>query len=155
MNKSGFTLMELVIAAAVLAGALLGLLGVYLNCFNLNESTKNLTLAINGAQQKLEQIHNLRDLGTARPAGNYSESLSNFPAEHSVAINIFDNGSDPDGISNNDLFWIGISVSWKQKGGRIIGEDDNLNGNLDAGEDDNGNGILDSPAQLVTLLTEI
>ena len=42
-------------------------------------------------------------------------------------------------------------VSWKQGNGRIIGEDSNLNGQLDAGEDKNGNGSLDSLVQFVTL----
>ena len=161
MNKSAFTLMELMIAAAVLSIALLGLLGVFTRCFGLNETAKNLTIAINGAQEKLEQIRNLRDAGTPRPAGHYSENVSNFPVQHRVAIDIFDDGTDPDGISNSDLFWISVSVSWKQKGGRIIGEDNGsgggipLNGGIpDGTEDANINQILDSPAQIITLMSK-
>lgn len=41
----------------------------------------------------------------------------------------------------------------KQKYRRVVGEDQNLNGVLDAGEDVNGNGKIDSSIVLKTLLT--
>jgi len=44
-----------------------------------------------------------------------------------------------------------VSVCWRQKN-RVIGEDKNLNGALDAGEDANGNKIIDSPVELTTLI---
>jgi len=47
-----------------------------------------------------------------------------------------------------------LTVSWKQRDGRIIGEDLNLNGILDAGEDANSNGRLDSPSELRSLISE-
>ena len=50
-----------------------------------------------------------------------------------------------------ELLRITISVCWNQRN-RIIGEDRNLNGVLEAGEDANSNGIIDSPVQLVTLV---
>ena len=52
--------------------------------------------------------------------------------------------------SDPDLYQITVSFCFATKNGRVIGEDDDLDGNLDAGEDDNGNGIIDSPVQLVT-----
>ena len=48
-----------------------------------------------------------------------------------------------------EFLLVTISVCWRQ-GSRIIGEDLNLNGALDAGEDTNGNGIIDSTVELVT-----
>lgn len=37
-----------------------------------------------------------------------------------------------------------IAVCWKGKGGRLVGEDLNLNGTLDASEDLNANNLIDS-----------
>ncbi|MBU3933384.1 MAG: prepilin-type N-terminal cleavage/methylation domain-containing protein [Candidatus Omnitrophica bacterium] len=147
MKRGGFTLLEVMIAAAVLVVALLGLLGVFTNCFGLNETARNLTIAINGAQERLEQIRNA-DFGTI---------IANYNGPFNV--------SGLDGIgrvdatyvagSNNNLIDTRVVICWRQGRNRIIGEDINLNGNLDAGEDVNPtNGSLDSPAQLVTLITE-
>lgn len=45
-----------------------------------------------------------------------------------------------------------VVVSWKQRLGRIIGEDINLNGELDTGEDKTGghSGELDSPCEIIS-----
>jgi hypothetical protein len=53
--------------------------------------------------------------------------------------------------TNPELLQVTISVCWRQ-GNRVIGEDTNLNGQLDAGEVDNGNNIIDSPVQIVTII---
>jgi len=50
------------------------------------------------------------------------------------------------------LFKIKITCSWQEREGRVIGEDKNLNGQLDTGEDTNGNGELDSPLQIVSYI---
>lgn len=55
-NNSGFTLLELMIGAAVLIIALVGLIAAYIGCFALNESAKNLTIATNHAQCVMEEI---------------------------------------------------------------------------------------------------
>jgi len=51
--------------------------------------------------------------------------------------------------TNPELLEVTVSVCWQQVL-RVIGEDKNLNGVLDAGEDTNGNGKIDSSVQLVT-----
>jgi hypothetical protein len=53
--------------------------------------------------------------------------------------------------TNPELLQATVSVCWRQKN-RVIGEDKNLNGALDAGEDANGNKIIDSPVELTTLI---
>ena len=50
-------------------------------------------------------------------------------------------------LSFGQFLLVTVSFSWRESGGRIIGEDLNLNGRLDAGEDKNGNGIIDSVVQ--------
>jgi len=51
------------------------------------------------------------------------------------------------------LFEAKITAHFKLPNGRIIGEDKNLNGILDAGEDLNGNGELDSPVFLKSFVS--
>ncbi len=53
-------------------------------------------------------------------------------------------------LVNPSLAQITVSYCWRQKNGLFVGEDVDLDGNLDPGEDTNGNGIIDSPVQLVT-----
>ncbi len=141
---SGFTLLELMIGAAVLIEALVGLIAAYTGCFTLNEEARNLTIAINGAQDKMEEIRNLSFNQIAAQDGTNFEidGLSDTDSEGIVEVD----------SSNPDLLVVIVSICWRQKGGRIIGEDSNLNGDLDAGEDANGNNQLDSPVRLVTLM---
>lgn len=155
-KNAAFTLMELTLASAVLITAILGLLGTYTSCMNLNETSRSLTTALNLLQERLEDMHNQRAFLVA---GHSTEQLADFPGGNCLAIDIFDDGSDPDGVSNANLLWISLSLSWAQKGNRIIGEDNGsgiggieLNGTLDGTEDVNGNNIIDSPAQIITLL---
>lgn len=169
MNKSGFTLLELMIGATVLIVALVGLIAAYIGCFTLNEGARNLTIAINGAQEKLEEIrnHNFDTMvGDYSPGGSDGNTFTIDPtnwltAENQTAV-IYILNPQTDVILNTsptanpglDLYKITITICWRQKGGRIFGEDGNLDGVFDAGEDINGNDRLDSPAQLVTLMAK-
>ncbi len=175
---TGFTLVEVMIAAAVSVVVLLGLLGSYVGCFNLNESAKNLTIAMNGAQEKLEEIRNhcsdhfgtmvadyspgglIGDTFTISPgtwlaAGNQSAVVYILDPQTGAILN-----TGPAANPGLDLYEIRIVVCWRQRGGRTVGEDNGrgggiaLNGICDGAEDTNGNNILDSPAQIATLITE-
>ena len=148
MEKTGFTLIEVAIASVILVVALVGLLGVFIGCSGLSELTKNLTIAINGAQIEIERIHNLPFNQISAENGNTFDvsGIGVATSEGSIEVNTV--GGDA------GLLEVRVTVCWMQKGGRIIGEDTNLNGNLDAGEDSVINGWIDSPAQLVTLITE-
>lgn len=57
-NKKGFTLAELLLAVSILAFALTALLSVYINCILLNDSNRNLTIALTHAQFALEEVKN-------------------------------------------------------------------------------------------------
>ncbi len=144
-KEKGFTLLELIIAGTVLTVALVGIIAAFSGCFTLNEGARNLTLAINSCQEKLEEIFNENyDLiFTNYNAANFEiAGLANADSEARVTVN----------NSNPDLLRITITACWRQKNGRIFGEDSDLDGILDAGEDTNGNNQLDSPARLVTLM---
>ncbi len=148
----GFTLVELMIAVAILAIILLGLLAVFTSCFKLNETSRNLTVAINGAQKKIEEIRNSTFSSVYsiyNGAAFEVDGLDNSDSEGSIMV---DN-------TNPALLEVTVTVCWRQKGGRIIGEDNGggggiaLDGKLNGTEDTNVNNILDSPAQIVTLMT--
>jgi prepilin-type N-terminal cleavage/methylation domain-containing protein len=178
MNKTGFTLIEVMIAAAISVVVLLGLLGAYIGCFNLNESAKNLTIAINGAQQKMEEIRNhcfdhfdtvVSDYSPAGLVGNtftISPGIWLAPANQSAVVYILNPqtgvilNTGPAANPGLDLYEVRTVVCWRQRGARTIGEDNGrgggiaFNGICDGAEDANGNNILDSPAQITTLITE-
>ena len=145
--KSGFTLLELMIAVGVLVVALVGLLGVFAHLMLLNENSSKLTLAVTACQAKLEEMRNssfstlyLNYNGTNfNPAG-----FSSGEAKGAISIN----------NSNPNLLQVFVSVSWRTRANRVIGEDKNLNGIRDAGEDSNANGRLDSPGQIATLMAQ-
>jgi hypothetical protein len=52
-------------------------------------------------------------------------------------------------------FKIRIVACWRNQNGRVIGEDKNLNGTLDAGEDLDGNGLIDSPAVIESYVARL
>jgi len=55
----GFALSELILASAILAVAICGLLAAYVNSLLMNQSNSNLTRATNDAQYVLEQVKGL------------------------------------------------------------------------------------------------
>jgi hypothetical protein len=55
------------------------------------------------------------------------------------------------GVNITDVLDVYAEVSFKV-GNRIVGEDLNLNGALNAGEDQNGDGMINSPASIRTLI---
>ncbi len=65
----GFTLLELMVAMAILLIAILGILGVFINSILLSEANTNLVMAVNDAQYVLEQIKGLsfQDIDSYEP----------------------------------------------------------------------------------------
>ena len=55
---------------------------------------------------------------------------------------------------NSKIRQVTVSFCWKQRNGRVIGEDTNLNGQEDTGEGD-GDGLIESPVQIVTNIYDI
>ncbi|MDD5506606.1 MAG: prepilin-type N-terminal cleavage/methylation domain-containing protein, partial [Candidatus Omnitrophica bacterium] len=56
LQVRGFTLSELMIAAAILVLVLSALLVLYINCMILNEASRNLSIATSHAQYMMEEI---------------------------------------------------------------------------------------------------
>jgi prepilin-type N-terminal cleavage/methylation domain-containing protein len=143
----GFTLVEVLLAAAILASAISAILATYYSCFILIGTSKNINIATNAAMGLMEEIRSspFNKIAENATDGGYNGLnfiVNNIPQSRGVVY------VDSD---NPELLQVTISVCWRQ-GNRIMGEDTNLNGQLDAGEVDNGNNIIDSPVQLVTII---
>jgi len=78
--RRGFTLSELLLAAAILLVAVSGLLAVYINCIFLNASNNNLVIAANDAQYVLEQIK-------GEPYSNINNFINGFNASYFSNLN--------------------------------------------------------------------
>ncbi len=138
-NQRGFTLIELLFAVGILAVVLCGILATYSSCFVLGATSKNTNIATNAAIGLMEEVRSTPFAQIPNDYGDLNFAVNGIPASRGV-VYVDD--------SNPELLEITVEVCWRQ-GNRVIGEDENLNGILDAGEDVNGNGRIDSPVELV------
>lgn len=144
--NNGFTLVELMVSTLIVSIAFMGILLTIVRCMDLNEMSTNTTNALVEAKSKMEEIKNTVFTDLVATYDNVSfNPAQNFPGNSGKGISYVDN-------SVVDLFVVTVSFSWVQKNGRVIGEDLNLNGVLNAGEDVNGDGILNSKVELVTYI---
>ncbi|MBI4335816.1 MAG: hypothetical protein HY589_04090 [Candidatus Omnitrophica bacterium] len=143
-TRDGLTLIEVLISAAVLAGVLVSVISVYMICFELTYTSRNMTFAVNGAQLKMEEIRDHDFYKINDDYNNADFTVRELPAGANRGVIYVDN-------SNPDLLEVAISVSWREHG-RVIGEDLDFDGVLDTGEDKNGNGFIDSTVQVVSLI---
>lgn len=144
--KKGFTLVEVLFTVAILAFALCGLLAMYINLFLLGDISRQITLATNASQAKIEEIRNTSFDKLLASNGSTFDITGFAAADAKGRVEVLN-------TSYADLMQVRVIVCFRQKGQRIIGEDTNLNGALDAGEDSNANGVLNSPVEVVTLIS--
>ncbi len=135
-----FSLAEVLLGIIILIVVISATLITYINCFILIDTIKNINIATTAAQGIIEEMR----------SGIFKELVNNYNGLNFVVNDIPESmGTVYINNSNQEFLEVTVSVCWKQRN-RIIGEDTNLNGSLDAGEDLNNNGIIDSPAQLTT-----
>jgi prepilin-type N-terminal cleavage/methylation domain-containing protein len=163
-NQKGVTLVEVLVAASIFAFCLAGLLLSYMNLLILTDLSRDTTIANNVLQARLEEARTV--------AFNNLTSWCVSATGFSVVNNDFLYGGNPIhiGVGNitctdvsdpftnttySDMKKVRVVISFKSRN-RVIGEDANLNGRLDAGEDDSrypsGIGQLDSPVEGVILI---
>ncbi|MDD4182435.1 MAG: hypothetical protein PHT53_01235 [Candidatus Omnitrophica bacterium] len=135
-----FSLAEVLLGIIILVLVISTTLITYINCFILIDTIKNINIATTAAQGIIEEMRSsiFKDL-----VGNYNGLnfvVNDIPESMGT---VYINNDNPEFLE------VTVSVCWRQRN-RVIGEDTNLNGTLDAGEDFNNNGIIDSPAQLTT-----
>lgn len=115
--RAGFTLPELLLAAAILAFALSGILLLFINCIFLNESNRNLTTAITHAQFVLEEIKNttFNNIATNINAGTWDLNSAGITAKGLIPLS---NESIDASVSGTTLLDVTIPVSWRDFGTR-------------------------------------
>jgi len=136
----GFTFIEVLLASGILGFSICGILAAYGSCSVLIGISKNVNTATNAAMAMMEEIRASPFTDIADDYNGLNFVVNNIPSSMGT---VFIDDTNPDFLEAT------VSVSWRQ-GNRIIGEDVNLNGVLDAGENVDGNGILNSPAEVVT-----
>ena len=140
-KNKGMSLIELLIATVILLPIFTGIMLTFMKAMEVNEMAYNSTQAVLAAKKRTAEIENTAYGQVSASFNNISFVPANITSARGVT---YVNSANP------DLLQITTVVCWRQKSGRIIGEDTDLDGVLDAGEDKNGNGQLDSIVQLVT-----
>lgn len=115
LNKKGFTLVELLIASAILVFALTGLLGLFISCIFLNQSNRNLTVATTHAQFVLEDIKNQNFAGI--PAYSKTWTNAEIPVKWpSLTSNsLLDQEYFVISVTGTDILDIALTVNWKDR----------------------------------------
>jgi len=146
ISKKGFVLPEVLLATAIAAFAVCGLLLMYVAGMDLIRTSKNASIATSAVQGLIEEIRNTPFPDIVTDYNLLKFSVDGIPPINGVVSSsgvVYVDDTDP------EFLLVTISVCWRQ-GNRIIGEDTNLNGELEVGEDANNNQIIDSTVELVT-----
>lgn len=141
-SNQGFTLPELMVAAMIMVLAFMGILYTYARYLELDELSRNTSLALQASQDKIEAIKN-----TA-----YDQIVATYNNQTFTYTGINGRGSIRIVDTNPKLMLVTVTFCWRQSNGRLMGEDKNLNGVLNTGEDANANGTIDSPVQLIAYI---
>lgn len=141
-RKKGLTLAETMVAVAILAFALCGILATFVSSMGLVVLSKNIGIATNAAQAVMEEIRSVPFNQIIPQYDGLQFTVNNLP-QSLGAVSVDD--------TNPELLNVTVSVCWRQ-GNRVIGEDQNLDGILTPAEDVNHNGIIDSPAEITTII---
>lgn len=137
---TGFTLLELLLAVGILATMLCAILVTYSSCFVLAATAKSSNISTNAALGLIEEIRSSPFNQIMADYNGLNFLVNGIPLSRGV---ITVNNANPEFLE------VTVTVCWRQ-GNRVIGEDKNLNGTLNAGEDINGNGVIDSPVKFIT-----
>lgn len=150
MKNKGFTLIEVMIGAGILAGLFVGLMSIYFYCFDLQETARNTSLALNEVRTRLEEIKNsdfavivntYTPTSDPLPPSVTNINLTSIPTGGIMRIEAgFVTGS------SETLIDLRIVACWRQKGGRIVGTA-TLDGNR------NFTDCTNSPVELATSIS--
>ncbi|HPB67929.1 MAG TPA: hypothetical protein PLT76_08240 [Candidatus Omnitrophota bacterium] len=140
-TPQGLTLPELLIATIILLPLFVGTIFSFIKCMELSEMARHSSMAVLACKNKMAEIENTT---FAQVYGNFNNTTFTTPDLNGTGV-VYVNNSNP------DVLEISASFSWRERTGRVFGEDQDLDGQIDAGEDVNGNGILDSIVQLASV----
>lgn len=152
-NTSGFTLVEVLLGAAILAFCLSGLMAVYVQMFIVTDLSRDFTIATNTMQGELEKVKNVGAVNITA-LHNTTFNVTGYNGTSVIGRGVYQIADVVDsqtGATYSDLQLVRAIVSFRSRN-RVYGEDANLNGRLDAGEDADGNGRLSSPVEASTMV---
>ncbi|MDD4981919.1 MAG: type II secretion system protein [Candidatus Omnitrophota bacterium] len=114
-GKSGFTLSELLLAVAILAFAMSGMLYLFVNCSFLDNANRNLSLAVSHGQFVMEDIKDadFSGLQASINAGVWNWDAVAISAKGLTAL---DNESIITASTGVDPLHIVVTVLWKDRG---------------------------------------
>ena len=139
-DHRGFTIPELMMACFVLQALFVGAIVTIVKCMEYSDLARHQSQALASVRTRMMQIENTP---YAQVFATYHDT--NFTAAGLNGLGkILVDDSDP------SLLTITTTFCWRERSGRVIGEDSDLDGVLDAGEDKNANGRIDSSVQIVT-----
>lgn len=151
-SEKAFSLVEVLVAAAVLAFAFAGMLATYISLFALSDISEKYLIANNALQTEMEKVRlmNFSDI-TALDGTTFSvDGLPSGDAVGRIEVTDYSLRTNP----KETLRKVRMVVCFRHKGQIIVGEDKNLNGGLDSGEDVSPhNGRLDSPVEAVSFIS--
>ena len=142
LNNKAFTLSELMIATLIFTFAFAGTIIVFFRCIELSELARHSSTAVNAVKSRLASIE---DTPFANVLATYNNTTFTAADVNGTGVT-YVTGLDA------DLLRVTLVFCWREKNGRVMGEDTNINGVLNAGEDTNANGVLDSPVEMTTYI---
>lgn len=112
-QAKGFTLSELMIAAAILVLVLSALLVLYINCMFLNEASRNLSIAATHAQYMLEEI---KYTSFAAIAATYNGVCINDGSIQSRGLSPLTAETICSTVTGARVLEVNVAVSWQDRG---------------------------------------
>ncbi|OQB12858.1 MAG: hypothetical protein BWY16_00355 [Candidatus Omnitrophica bacterium ADurb.Bin205] len=114
-GKRGFTLSELLLAVAILAFAMSGMLYLFVNCSFLGNANRNLSLAVSHGQFVMEDIKAAEFSGLQESinAGVWNWDAATISAKGLTALN---NESIITASTGVEPLHIVVTVLWKDRG---------------------------------------
>ncbi len=154
--KKSFTMLELVLVIVIVVIVSTALMSSLITCMALNDNSRMMTIAMNIARDKLEDIINRKgDWDTiVNPQGPYGINILSLPPAQG--------GYNFDGSCqvtvhtvNSTLKLIRVVVCWRLRNGRVVGSDANFNGLIDDATHVVWQGIQvhNSPVVIVTAIS--
>src|SRR3989338_5089886 len=140
LNNKAFSLSELMIAALIFTFTFAGIILVFIRCIELSEMARHSSTATNACKNRIASIE---DTAFDQILGTYNNTTF-------TATDINGIGKTYVTSLSTDVLQVTLVFCWKEKNGRVMGEDTNINGVLNAVEDANANGVLDSPVEMTT-----
>lgn len=123
-GEGGFTLLELMIAVAILIVGIIGILAVFAYCYGLNETSRNITQAANDGRAVFETMRDESATGISNIANTnwnlWAKSTGPTASgkTNSVPLTSLTQEDITTDISGSDPLQITLTVNWLERGGR-------------------------------------